>query len=191
MRKTSLLLPIFLGFFICLIYGLRKFDPTLRQLYFPALYLIPTALIFAGNIKLSEMGFRIGKPLDGLLVAFLLPTVLFTRYKLMGLTMGISPGWQSVVLGSVGEEVFFRGYLQGQFNKFFGPNVSILITNSFFMLVHVVKGYSLTTALMTFAIGAYFSFGRDKRGGDSALWGAIAHPLYNLIAANAPYLVVD
>jgi len=186
MKKVASLFPILSGLFICFVYGLRKFAPTLRQLYFPALYLIPAALVLTRSVKFSEMGFRIGKPFNGLLIAFMLPVVLFARFKLMGLPMGIFPGWQGIVLGSIGEEVFFRGYLQGQFDKFFGPNLSILLTNFFFTLVHVVKGYSLITALMILAVGVYFSFGRDKRGGDSTLWGMIAHPLYNLVAANAP-----
>lgn len=181
MRK-NFWLPVFLGFFICLVYGLRKFDPQFRALYSPLLYLIPIILILVGNIRFSEMGFRIGKPLDGLFIAFFLPTILFLRFKTMGQVFFLDPGWQGLIFGSIGEEFFFRGYLQGQFEKVFGANLSVLITNFFFMLVHMVKGYSLAPALMTFIIGVYFSFGRYPKGGNSLLWSSIAHPLYNLVA---------
>lgn len=185
--KKNIWLPVFLGFLICFIYGLRKIIPGSGDLYFPALYLIPVLLIILGKAKLSEMGFKIGRPLDGLLIAFLLPVILFLRFKTMGRVWFLVPQWQALVIGSIGEEFFFRGYLQGQFEKYFGASLSILLTNFFFMLVHVVKGYSLVSSLMIFVIGVYFSFGRYPKGGNSLLWSSIAHPLYNLLAITGPF----
>lgn len=186
MRK-NFWLAIFLGFFISFIYGLRKIIPGSGDLYFPTLYLIPIFLIILGKVKLSEMGLKIGKPLDGLFIAFLLPIILFLRFKTMDRVFFLASNWQVLVIGSIGEEFFFRGYLQGQFEKFLGANLSLLVTNLFFMLVHVVKGYSLAPALMTFIIGVYFSFGRYQKGGNSLLWSSIAHPLYNLVAITGPF----
>jgi len=77
-------LAIFLGFLVSLVYGLRKIDPQFTALYFPTLYLIPTLLIIFRRVKISEMGFKIGKPIDGLVIAFVLPLVLFLRFRLMG-----------------------------------------------------------------------------------------------------------
>lgn len=185
--KKNFWLSIFLGFFISFIYGLRKIDPRFGDFYFPTLYLIPFILIILGKVKLSEMGLRIGKPLDGLFIAFLLPVVLFLRFKTMGRVFFLVPEWQLLVIGSIGEEVFFRGYLQGQFEKTFGANLSIVLTNFFFMLVHVVKGYSLAPSLMIFVIGVYFSYGRHPKAGNSLLWSSIAHPLYNLVAITGPF----
>lgn len=128
------------------------------------------------------MGLKIGKPLDGLFIALLLPVILFLRYKTMGRVFFLASNWQLLTFGSIGEEFFFRGYLQGQFNKFLGASLSMVATNFFFMLVHVVKGYSLISSLMIFIIGVYFSYGRHPKGGDSLLWSSIAHPLYNLVA---------
>jgi len=186
--KKNLWLPIFLGFLASFVYGLRKIIPGSGDLYFPYLYLIPLILIISGKLKVAEMGLKIGRPLDGLFIAFLLPVILFLRYRFMGRVWFLTPGWQALVIGSVGEEVFFRGYLQGQFEKYSGANFSLIITNLFFMLVHVVKGYSLAPALMTFIIGIYFSYGRHPKGGNSLLWSSIAHPLYNLVAITGPFV---
>lgn len=187
MVKKNFWLPVLWGFFICFVYGLRKIIPGSGDLYFPALYLIPIVLLISGKVKLSEMGFRIGRPVDGLFIALLLPVILFLRYKTMGRVWFLAPQWQALVIGSVGEEFFFRGYLQGQFEKIFGANFSLLLTNFFFMLVHVVKGYSLVSSLMIFIIGVYFSYGRYPKGGNSLFWSSIAHPLYNLIAITGPF----
>lgn len=180
--KRNFWLPIFLGFFVSLIYGLRKIDPQFTTLYFPTLYLAPLILLILRKTSFPEMGIRLGKPLDGFLIVFLLPVILFLRFKTMGKIFFLASGWQGLIYGSIGEEVFFRGYLQGQFDKAFGSNLSVLMTNFFFMLVHIVKGYSLAPALMTFIIGVYFSIGRHPKGGDSLVWSSIAHPLYNLVA---------
>lgn len=185
--KKNIWPPIVLGFFASLIYGLRKFDPLLGGLYFPFLYLVPVILILLKKVSLSEMGLRIGKPSNGLFIAFLLPVVLFLRYKTMGRAFFLASNWEVLTFGSIGEEFFFRGYLQGQFEKYFGANLSLVLTNFFFMLVHVVKGYSLAPALMIFIIGIYFSYGRYPKGGNSLLWSTIAHPLYNLVAIIGPF----
>ena len=105
----------------------------------------------------------------------------------MGRAFFLASNWEVLTFGSIGEEFFFRGYLQGQFEKYFGANLSLVLTNFFFMLVHVVKGYSLAPALMIFIIGIYFSYGRYPKGGNSLLWSTIAHPLYNLVAIIGPF----
>lgn len=188
-RKSFPWLAIFLGLFISVVYGLRKLNPQLTFLYFPTLYLLPAALLLLGKIRFSDLGFRFGKPTNGLFIALLLPAILFLRYKFMGLGFQLIPGWQGLIYGSVGEELFFRGYLQEQFSRFFSSNISIALTNFFFMLVHVVKGYSLLPSLMIFIIGVYFSIGRDKRGGDSTIYSMIAHSLYNLVAVSIPKIL--
>lgn len=188
MSKKIPWLVIFLGFLVSLIYGLRKIDPQFGSLYYPALYLLPLILVFIGKLRFGEMGFQIGKPLDGLFIVFLLPAILFLRYKFMNIPFFLTPAWPDLVVGSIGEEVFFRGYLQGQFNKSFHPNLSVILTNFFFMLVHLVKGYSLLSGLMTFIIGVYFSIGRDHRGGNSIFYGMAAHVLYNLVAITKPFI---
>ncbi|MGB9911344.1 MAG: lysostaphin resistance A-like protein [Microgenomates group bacterium] len=187
--SKKLWLPIFLGFLICLIYGLKKIIPGTGDLYFWALYLIPLILFLFKKTNLSEMGIRLGNPVNGLIFAFLLPTALFLRYKFMGKVWGLTTDWPILVIGSVGEEFFFRGYLQGQFEKYLGANLSILITNFFFMLVHVIKGYYLLPALIIFLIGIYFSYGRHPKGGNSLLGSLIAHPLYNLLITTNRFLI--
>lgn len=185
--KENLWLPIFLGFLISLIYGLRKIIPGSGDLYFLALYFIPLILFLVKKTNVSEMGIRLGNPPNGLIFAFLLPLVLFLRYKTMGRIWFLTPAWPALVIGSIGEEFFFRGYLQGQFEKYLGANLSLVATNFFFMLVHVIKGYSLISSLLIFLVGIYFSYGRHPKGGNSLLWSCIAHPLYNLVAVTTHF----
>lgn len=99
--------------------------------------------------------------------------------------MRLTDGYLMFILGSWAEEFFFRGYLQEEFNKFLGKTFGFTVTNFFFMLVHVVKGYSLLSSLVIFAIGIYFSFTKDKEGGNSLVYSMGAHSFYNLIAASA------
>ena len=87
---------------------------------------------------------------------------------------------QALIIASVAEEFFFRGYLQEEFKKSFGTNTGFFLTNFLFALVHFVKGYSLPATAMTGLIGLYFSVTKDKQGGNSLIYSMSAHSLYNL-----------
>lgn len=89
-----------------------------------------------------------------------------------------------VLVGSLAEEFFFRGYLQEDFKKRFGGNIwiTLLLSNIIFASVHFVKGYSLAATVMTGIIGAYFGITKDEQGGNSLFYSMAAHGLYNLVA---------
>ena len=103
----------------------------------------------------------------------------------MGKPFVLTEGATLLVIGSIAEEFFFRGYLQSQFEKSFdNTGLSFFLTNLLFMLVHFVKGYSLLPLSMIGLVGLYFSIARDKSGGDSLVYPAGAHSLYNLVASS-------
>lgn len=90
-----------------------------------------------------------------------------------------------LLIGSFAEEFFFRGYLQEDFKKRFGNFwIALILSNIFFGLVHLVKGYSLPAAAVTGLIGSYFGITKDKQGGNSLFYSMAAHGLYNLIATS-------
>ena len=187
-KNISFILPFLLWFIVTLAYAFRStlqtagfpIDP-----YFLLLYAFPIILLILNKISSADMGFRIGKPGYGLFFLLLLPGILFLRYYFMGLPMQLTANWLTLVVISVAEEFFFRGYLQSQFEKSFNnTTISFSLTNFLFLLVHVVKGYSILSSVMTGLIGVYFSFAKDKSGGDSLAYSAGAHSLYNLVASS-------
>ncbi len=189
---NKFVLPFLFSIIVVLTYALRQplqatglmpFDP-----YYTILIVLPILLILFKKFSLDALGFRVGKPLAGLFFVFLLPTILFLRWTLMGKsTMPFDTLPVMLLVGAFAEEFFFRGYLQEDFKKRFGGNIwiSLVITNLIFASVHLVKGYSLPTAGMTGLIGVYFGITKDKQGGNSLFYSMAAHGLYNLIAISA------
>lgn len=189
MKKSPVWIPIFSGFLVTVAYALRRvIQIPVFDTYYSALIVIPIILILLKKFSFGELGVRIGKPLTGIFFVLLLPTILFFRWKLMGRPFHLPDLFLTIAVGSVAEEFFFRGYLQEEFKKQFKGNfwLGLLVSNLFFALVHFVKGYSLAATLMTGWIGAYFGIAKDKQGGDSLIYSALAHILFNLVAISVP-----
>ena len=148
--------------------------------YVIALFILPFLAVALKQFSFSSFGFRPGKPLAGLFWMIFLPAVLFVRLYFMGKTFHLDSFPWYLVFGSLGEEFFYRGYLQEVFKKF-GLNGSFFITNLLFALIHFIKGYSIFAAFLTGLIGLYFSFTKDKQGGDSLFYSMGAHTLYNIV----------
>ncbi len=185
MEKKQIWIPVALSVLVTVAYILRRksalefpIDP-----YYIALFGFPILLLVLRRISLSDLGLQIGKPIYGLFFVFLLPGVLFLRFYFTGASFQLSEGIFIILIGSVAEEFFFRGYVQGQFRKF-GSIPSIVIASLFFTLVHVVKGYSLLPSLEIFIIGAYFGAARDNNGGNSTIYSMVTHILYNLVVTS-------
>lgn len=184
MRKNAWV-PVLFWVITVLVYAFKHYVNRDWAFLYPLfLYSLPLLLVLLKKISFSDLGLKTGNPLNGLFLAFLLPTVLFLRFKLMGSFFQLNLGYHYLLLTSVGEEFFFRGYLQEQFNQAWGENISLAATNLLFMLIHTAKGYSLINSLIIFIIGVYFSLARDKRAGDSTIYAMIAHSLYNLITTS-------
>lgn len=182
------MLGLIFGFAITALYVARRslqeaglpFDP-----YVAALIAIPIVLLALRKISLTDMGLAgIGRIGYGLFFVGLLPGILYLRFRFMGIPFELAPFIFPVIIGSLAEEFFFRGYLQGDFEKSSGVTVSFILTNALFALVHVVKGYSLLPSIMIFAIGIYFSSARHKTGGNSLIYPMAAHVLYNIVVSS-------
>lgn len=182
MKKNVVFVPFILWAFVVLAYVLRhRVNTGPIDLYYAALFVLPILLLVFRKISFVDLGFRIGKPLTGLFFVFFLPAILFARFYFMGNSFGITDIYFPimVVIGSIAEEFFFRGYLQEQLRKSFGTKISIGIASFLFMLVHVAKGYSFFSSVIIFLVGSYFGFARSKEGGDSVIYPMGAHVLYN------------
>lgn len=188
MKKNLGWLPFLAAILASVVYGYRF---TLNQ-YVPNSYIVflfswPLALMLLGRVKLGDFGIRLGNIGVGLFFVFLLPTVLFLRYRFSGIEFVVVPNLYIIWIGSVAEEFFFRGFLQGEWQKKFGETPAIFLTNVFFALVHLVKGYSLLGTGMIFLVGTYFGYTKSSQGGNSLIYSAIAHCLYNTVVSAVPF----
>ena len=188
--KRRLLLGLALGLAVAALYAARR---PLQEAGFPldpyvtALVAIPVVLLALRKISLADMGLAgVGRVGDGLFFVALLPGILYLRLRLMGIPFALAPFAFSLIIGSLAEEFFFRGYLQKDFEKSSNATTSFILTNALFTLVHVVKGYSALPSLVIFAIGLYFSFARHEKGGGSLVYPMAAHVLYNIVASSMP-----
>ncbi len=190
MKFSSIFLPLALSGIVIAAYAFRRplqengfpLDP-----YYTALLVLPLLPILFKKFAVGDLGFRVGKPLTGLFFVFLLPVILFFRWSLMGKPIMLFTTLPILLLlGSLAEEFFFRGYLQEAFKKNFNDNfwVSLIFSNLIFASVHLVKGYSWEAAAITGLIGVYFGVTKDKQGGNSLFYAMAAHGLYNLIASS-------
>lgn len=177
------LLPVLLGLAVTIAYALRNSFGSSFDLYLAVLLGFPLLLLALKKVSLDDLGLTAGKPLTGLFFVLFLPAVLFLRFYFAGASMQFRLD-EYLVLGSFAEEFFFRGYLQQEFMKCFDRNRSLLATNLFFTLVHVVKGYSLLSSAVISGVGLYFSLARDKAGGGSTVYSMGAHYLYNLMVTS-------
>lgn len=185
MKKNLIWLPFLIGALVIAVYAFRwRLNSFIPNAYIVSLFLFPILLLVFRRISFSDLGIKIGRPLYGVFFVLLLPAILFLRYYLAGGSFNVPEGISVILIGSVAEEFFFRGYLQEELRKSFGSNVGIGIASLFFMAVHIVKGYSIPSSLMILVIGIYFGVARDKRGADSTVYSMGAHSLYNLIVAS-------
>ena len=178
-----MLLPFFLWLVVTLVYAFKfQLNIILPNSYVVTLFALPIILIIFKKFSFSKLGFRVGKPANGLFFIILLPLILFLRFYFMGSSFRLTGFPLALILGSIAEEFFFRGYLQEEFKKQFGTGGSFVITNLLFALVHFVKGYSILGSLSTGLVGLYFSIAKDeKQGGGSLFYSMGAHSLYNIV----------
>ena len=86
----------------------------------------------------------------------------------------------SVILAPLGEELFFRGYMQNLWHRRWGLWPGILLSAAFFGAMH------FQTMIFAGVAGIFFSLVYLRTG---SLWpGTLLHGLYNLAAA--PYLTL-
>ena len=89
----------------------------------------------------------------------------------------------SVVLVGPGEELFYRGVVQGWLRESFGPAGAILTASVLFALIHVpgLVGSSATSVLATLAIIAFLAvyLGTLYELTDNLVVPALVHGLYN------------
>ncbi|MBI4015382.1 MAG: CPBP family intramembrane metalloprotease [Candidatus Aenigmarchaeota archaeon] len=185
-KIMNIALPILLWGVVTAAYAFRRplemllfsIDP-----YVLLLVCIPVALLLLKKVSFSEIGLKLGKPIYGIPLALFLPAILFIRFFFMGKSFVLTGDILPLIISSVAEEVFFRGYLQSQFDKSFNGNIglSFVLTNLLFAFVHLIKGYNILGVLSVGAVGLYFSFVKDKKGGDSLGYSAAAHSLYNIV----------
>ena len=179
---TQVIPPFFLWLVVTLVYVFKfQLNIILPNSYVVTLFALPIILIILKKFSFTKLGFKIGKPAAGLFFMILLPLILFLRFYFMGSNFRLTEFPLALILGSIAEEFFFRGYLQEEFKKPFGTVGSFAMTNFLFTLVHFVKGYSIVGSLSTGLIGLYFSITKDKQGGDSLFYSMGAHSLYNIV----------
>jgi len=181
---AQVILPFLLWLIVTLVYAFKfQLNIVLPNSYVMTLFALPIILIIFKKFSFSKLGFRVGKPVTGLFFMILLPLILFLRFYFMGSSFRLTGFPLALILGSIAEEFFFRGYLQEEFKKPFGTIGSFAITNFLFALVHFIKGYSILGLVSTGLIGLYFSITKDRQGGDSLFYSMGAHSLYNIVVS--------
>lgn len=87
------------------------------------------------------------------------------------------------LLNAPGEELLFRGVIQGLFRERFGPAAAILLATSMFAPIHIISlvGAGLQSALVTISILSLPSivFGAAYEYTDNFLVPTLVHALYN------------
>lgn len=87
------------------------------------------------------------------------------------------------LLNAPGEELLFRGVIQGLFRERFGPAAAILLATSMFAPIHIISlvGAGLQSALVTISILSLPSivFGAAYEYTDNFLVPTLIHALYN------------
>lgn len=188
MKKSLWWLPFLAAILASVVYGYRYLlNQFVPNSYIVFLFSWPMILVLLRQIKVADLGIRKGNIGLGLFFAFLLPLILFLRYFLSGQEYILPPNLYILWIGSVGEELFFRGYLQEDWRKRYPETAAIFLTSFFFALVHLVKGYTLLGTGMTFLLGLYFGVAKGSQGGNSLLYSAIAHCLYNTVVSAVPF----
>jgi membrane protease YdiL (CAAX protease family) len=80
------------------------------------------------------------------------------------------------VLAGLGEEMVFRGVLQGAFSRWFNPWLGIVLASLLFGLLHAI---TVTYAVLAALMGAYL--GWLFRATDNLLVVVLVHALYDLL----------
>ncbi|MCZ6677717.1 MAG: CPBP family intramembrane metalloprotease [Candidatus Poribacteria bacterium] len=81
------------------------------------------------------------------------------------------------LLAGVGEEMLFRGVLQGALSRWFGPVVGLAVASIFFGLAHFM---SPTYAVVASLMGAYL--GGVWQSTDNLLTPIVTHAVYDFLA---------
>lgn len=100
----------------------------------------------------------------------------------------------AIVLIGPGEELLFRGGVQGRLRQSFTPVPAIVLASALFGLVHVpavvassavgVGSYVVTTVVLGLVLGALYEYT------DNLLVPALAHGVYNAILFGALYVLL-
>jgi len=86
-----------------------------------------------------------------------------------------------VVVGPLGEELYFRGRLLRMLDTASRPNASAAISSALFALVHAGNGaHAVAFIPYYFLIGAAFALIRRKTGEGGVLTASVAHAVHNL-----------
>lgn len=84
---------------------------------------------------------------------------------------------------AVGEEAFFRGFLNNEFSSRYGDDWGVVTSSAIFGLAHTGQGQT-ANALQATAVGFYFGWLHQKNGYEAAE-GAALHYWFNVLAGAA------
>ena len=156
----------------------------LSLVYFVVLYFIPvvtSGLPTRNEIDTANNGIKVFTVLSLLTVVF-----AYFTYEYIPV---VSKILYYIFIVGLGEELFFRGYLQSSFNRYFGKPFSIgkvrfgwglLLSAILFGLIHALVAVPplWPWALFTFILGLILGFIREKDG--SILAAVLLHAMFDM-----------
>ncbi|XVH32470.1 lysostaphin resistance A-like protein [Haloferacaceae archaeon DSL9] len=154
--------------------------PSLRDLlYVVGGYVLALALALAGSIILSQLGPETGTN-QAAATGIENPEVLLVLIPASFLIIG------------PGEELLFRGVVQGRFREVFGPALAILVASSIFAGIHyfALTGGTVTGNLLALGVLLFpsFVFGVTYELTDNIVVPSLIHGAYNATLFGLLYL---
>jgi len=150
--------------------------------------LFPLVLVVLKREKLRDIGFRKGIFDESALILILgLPIMFFiSQIFIFEGTISIVLGYSlfsSIIIASVTEEVFFRGFMQEKFyNTLNRKYLSIVIGAILFGLIHLprlsIGMYSIEGFIVSFILGGLFGWVYSE--GKTLMYPVVFHALWNL-----------
>lgn len=170
-----------------LLYTFRKYE--LLSAIYHILLLFPVMLVILKRETFRNIGFRKGvADASVLFIIFVVIAVYLVRIFVFNATCYFDWGYAlfaSVVVASLTEEIFYRGYLQEKFCSILKYDyLAIVVVSVLFMLSHLPKlsigMYSLPSLIFIFMIGGVL--GWMYKESKSIICPIIFHALFNFIA---------
>ena len=171
--------------------------------YTPGIIMIFSAVIFMFFSNINSGKFKYSLPSSFskssfiliLSILYIIPFILFLTLHKNGIVIGFFAFIGHIIFTAIGEELFFRGYIQGELNNSFGHpwhfkkisfGVSLPLTACLFGFLHGLNTFNYYSAeysfawgwaLITLLTGLAFGFIREIFG---LLTAIISHGLMNV-----------